>query len=281
MIKIENLLKNLIYEGKWGNLIEPRLELKTIDVKDNCLYLKLARDYSTDINYRFDDIEKLIPDSIGIKAKHGSDFVCYLQIKREELVELVSQVVIFCLLKQGTQYKNVKLEENDLNSNIGKCCYTMTFDLLSSLSIPIDVQLRRKGDIDDLDNIYKEFAKYAKELGIIEKISSDVMKEKGIVAGDINNLCECFDYDVIDEETVILHLKNFINPKYLLRFKGFNNGYTDFKIWTNGHNGTFTMVRGDDYYTIQWGNSTTCCSDYYWDMQRAIMECIRIKKLMF
>lgn len=282
MLDIENLLSNMQYHGTMGNIKEPKLELCEIDCKQNILYFKLAYDYSSNFSYDIDDMKKLISIDAGLKISDEDNFDCYLEVSKEELIELVSQVVIFCFLKDKSIYKKITLEKNNLNSNVGKCCYTLSFEL-QNYKIPVSVQVRKKvnEDIDDLNAIFNKFCKYAKELEIVEEVSSAIMKEKGIVSGDINNLCECFDYDVVDDCTVVLHLKNFINPKYLFRFKGFNAGYTDFKICEKDYNGTFSMVKGDDYHTIQWGNHVTCCADYFWDMRDAIIECIRIKKLMF
>ena len=38
---------------------------------------------------------------------------------------------------------------------------------------------------------------------------------------------------------------------------------------------------GKDYFTVNWGNSTTMTSDYVWKMRDSIMECIRVKCGMF
>lgn len=294
MVKIESLLKEMPYDGTCGNLGSLLLELKTIDVQANKLYFCIAHDYSMKISYSKEDIQKFIPEKNGLEAITGTtDYtVCSLEVSREKLEEMITQIIVFSFLKELKElpksyyYKNITFEYNGRKSNIGSCCYTLTYKL-GRFFIPISVTLRIKnssgfGNINDLEHgIRDNFFKYAKELGIKETVSSEIMKELGIIQGDNKNLCECFDYDVVDKETVIMHLKDSINPKHLLRFKGFNDGYTDFKIWTNGHNGTLTLIKGDNYFTITWGTSTTCCSDYYWDILDALLECVRIRELMF
>lgn len=284
MIRIENLLTDAIkWSGNWGNLREPHLTFKEINVKENRIIFQFAKDYSS----RIDSIEIIddskIPFDKGIGTIESKENVlCYLSTTKANIKTFVSDMVVFGITKNKEKFQNISFERNDLRSNISVCSYTFNY-ALGEFIIPIDVQARINTNIgvDDATRITSSFVRYVKELGMTEQVIKKTMKVLSIKQGDYKNLCECFDYEIIDDETVILHLKKDIDPKYLLRFKGFNDGFTDFKIWTNGHNGTFTMIKGDSYFTVTWGNSTTCCSDYIWDMKKEIMNAIKIKTLMF
>ena len=284
MIRIENLLTDAIkWSGNWGNLRGPHLTFKEINVKENRIIFQFAKDYSS----RIDSIEIIdnskIPFDKGIGTiESKGNVLCYLSTTKANIKTFVSDMVVFGITKNKEMFPHISLVKNELPSNIGFCCYTFNYTL-GEFVLPIDIQTRidKSIGVDDADRKLASFANYVKELGMTEQVIKKTMKVLNIKEGDYKNLCECFDYEIIDDETVILHLKKDIDPKYLLRFKGFNDGFTDFKIWTNGHNGTFTMIKGDSYFTVTWGSSTTCCSDYIWDMKKEIMNAIKIKTLMF
>lgn len=97
---------------------------------------------------------------------------------------------------------------------------------------------------------------------------------------DFSKLANCFDYKVCNDHSVILKLKEELEPFHLLQFDGFLCGYSMFKIEKHGYNGTFTMIRDENettYWTVTWGHSTTMTTDYVWKMRDALLECIREK----
>ena len=282
MIKIENLLTNAIkLSGDWGNLKEPHLTFKEINIRENRIIFEFAKDYSSKINSIevIDDSNIPFDKGMGIIESKGN-VLFYLSTTKANIKAFVADMVVFGITQNNEKFPNISLVKNDLYSNIGCCCYTFNYTL-GEFIIPIDVQARISKNVDDVTRKTPVFVNYAKELEIEDKVIKKTMDVMNIKEGDYKNLCECFDYEIIDEETVLLHLKKDIDPKHLLRFKGFNDGFTDFKIWTNGYNGTLTMVKGDHYFTISWGNSTTCCASYLWDMQKELLNAIKIKTLMF
>jgi len=289
MKDIERMVQDMTYEGDFVNLQFPRLVMSRVDAQGLKIFFKIAKDYSSYARYSLESARTIICDLEDERIQRAdiNEDVCCMSVTLDEMKEFIKDIILFCFTKNQDNAPAVEMEEMNVKCNLSCPCYRLTYRL-GEYMIPVYLQIRDKMLDSDIDYIRRMFFNYANEICRKEgndwyknEITSSLMQAFGIKAGNIHYLCECLEYDDVDEKTAIVWLKKSIDPEHLLRFRGFNCGYTKFKVYAGDKESTFTMVNGDKYFTIVGGNSTTCCNEYYWNMRDEIIKCIQLKLLKF
>jgi hypothetical protein len=115
-----------------------------------------------------------------------------------------------------------------------------------------------------------------------ENIMAEDMKPGTIVKPtlDLTKMETCFDYEVMDDMSVLMTLKEDVPMKQFLKWTGFSMDYDAFKFWGEiTHGGQsylmFINMKTEKTWTVSYGHSTTAVGGYVWQQRDALLECMK------
>jgi len=280
--------KNIPYTGRYTkNIPYPMLVVDIDKLTNRVLPLKVAKDYDcSSFSISEDNLKECIKQGKKAFRKLDSTGNLTYTLTPDDFKIMLCHLIVLGVLrtekKDTTQYGKVRLVKHpEINSNIGRCCYTLEFLDESNKIITLNAQCRieDRGSIDDFNFTIKKLV----EKGLISLVEKDVKK---ILSQNLKNpVSDLFDYKICNQNSVIVSLKADKSPMDLLAVDGFTQGYKIFKIETNGYSGRMAFIKDindpSTYFTITWGNSTSMVSDHYWVMRDTLIRCIRQKCLIF